>query len=85
MKGYEAKKKIRIETCLCKNSTDKLLIDENRLSQVIINLLSNAVKFTSIGTVIKLNARVEPQQNDVSYIVLEVVDKGLGISPVERT
>ena len=50
------------------------LIDELRLSQVLINLLSNAVKFTEQGLV-KLSAAREEDN-----LVFTVTDTGIGIS-----
>jgi two-component system OmpR family sensor kinase len=48
--------------------------DVNLLSQVFGNLLSNAVKYSPKGGLIKLSARLEPDQ-----LVITVEDHGLGI------
>ena len=53
--------------------------DINLLSQVFGNLLSNAVKYSPHGGLIKLCARLEPDQ-----VVVTVEDQGLGISPQDR-
>jgi signal transduction histidine kinase len=52
--------------------------DGFKLSQCLLNLLSNAAKFTKDGQ-IKLNARRETENGE--WLVFEVVDTGIGISP----
>ena len=51
-----------------------IYIDKERLQQVILNLQSNALKFTSQGSV---TIFVSIRQ---SYLNVEVVDTGVGIS-----
>jgi two-component system OmpR family sensor kinase len=53
--------------------------DVNLLSQVFGNLLSNAVKYSPHGGLIKLCARLEPDQ-----VVVTVEDQGLGISAQDK-
>lgn len=59
-----------------------ILLDENRLRQVLVNLMANAVKFTDSGT-IKLSAHCQyPHEAEDSVISLNisVQDTGIGIS-----
>lgn len=51
------------------------VLDEDRITQVLINLLANAFKFTPDEGKIKLRAR-----KDKSRLVVEVLDTGSGIS-----
>lgn len=51
--------------------------DSVRIRQVLVNLVSNAVKFTENGTVTVQVAR-DPANHD--YVLLEVIDTGIGIS-----
>ncbi|MCT7950506.1 ATP-binding protein [Ancylothrix sp. C2] len=74
---------------------DRMLLDERRVSQMLINLLSNAVKFTPERGKVKLAGRlaygvqlcedVRPDQSPVNpgtaYLCLEVSDSGIGIPP----
>jgi two-component system OmpR family sensor kinase len=53
--------------------------DVNLLAQVFGNLLSNAVKYSPHGGLIKLYARLEPDQ-----VVVTVEDQGLGIAAGDK-
>lgn len=55
----------------------KLLIDDQRLRQVLSNFISNAIKFTEQGD-ISINAHVVPNANELCFTVR---DTGMGISP----
>ncbi|MDR2440740.1 MAG: response regulator [Planctomycetaceae bacterium] len=59
--------------------------DEQRLSQVLTNLLANAVKFTPEGGLIRLNAELSEEHDDVCVIKFEVTDTGIGIAPEQLT
>jgi GAF domain-containing protein len=52
-----------------------VLVDEDRLIQVVINLLSNAIKFSSEGTI---TCRILDRED---YIEISVSDTGIGIKP----
>lgn len=52
----------------------KLLLDANRLQQVIANLLSNAIKFSDRGNIILR------QTTSQGLLCIEVIDQGSGIS-----
>ena len=60
-----------------------VLIDETRLSQVLINLLGNAIKFTSQGSV-SLQVSPVPSNNpssEIQNVQFRVTDTGTGIAP----
>lgn len=56
-----------------------IITDSARLSQCLINLVNNAIKFTEQGYVY-LNISME-DRNDKPFIIFEVEDTGIGISP----
>lgn len=61
--------------------------DQSKLRQILINLLGNAVKFTEKGGIVLRATRKESgrqTQPGKHYLVFEVVDTGVGISPEEQ-
>jgi PAS domain S-box-containing protein len=59
-----------------------ILVDDNKLRQILINLIGNALKFTDKGE-ISVNARID-QTNDLkNFLVVEIQDSGAGISEHE--
>jgi signal transduction histidine kinase len=52
----------------------EVLVDANRLKQVLVNLLSNGLKFTKAGTV-----RVAVERS-FGEVIITVVDTGIGVS-----
>jgi CheY-like chemotaxis protein len=61
-----------------------ILVDEQRLAQVITNLLSNAVKFTPEGGCITLKAAQVREEDDISTLSFTVKDTGIGISEEQQ-
>jgi len=61
----------------------RLMIDETRISQVLINLISNAEKFTEKGT-ITIEARVNENSFGKSEVLVTVADTGMGIAPQDQ-
>lgn len=59
-----------------------IIVDRNRIDQVISNLLSNALKFTKTGDVISVICK-EKGEPDAGRVLLRVSDMGPGI-PVEN-
>lgn len=53
-----------------------LLVDEQKLKQILINLLSNGVKFTPDGGEVTIRCR----QDRAGYL-FEIADTGIGIAP----
>ncbi|HEX17375.1 MAG TPA: HAMP domain-containing histidine kinase, partial [Thermoplasmatales archaeon] len=73
MEGHARLKNIRIEKMVEYDLPD-LLLDKNRMEQVITNLLSNAIKFSNRNSRILVRAK-----RDGENVVLEVQDFGRGI------
>ncbi|NJN73008.1 MAG: response regulator [Limnothrix sp. RL_2_0] len=60
-----------------------VLVDSQKLRQVLLNLLNNAVKFTEQGLVSLTVTRLA-QQDDCLNIQVAIADTGVGIPPVEQ-
>lgn len=58
--------------------SSNILVDRDRISQVIINLLSNAIKYTNEGGTIDINI-----SESNKFVALSIKDNGIGISPEE--
>ncbi|MEO6279068.1 MAG: ATP-binding protein [Roseateles sp.] len=61
-----------------------VLVDGQRLRQVLLNLLSNAVKFTDSGTVSLSAAVMEPTQAGQVRLRFGVTDSGIGMTPAQQ-
>ena len=59
------------------DSNGKLVVDRDRLTQVLINLLSNAIKFSPDKETI--NITVESANNGKEQVKFSVIDRGRGI------
>jgi signal transduction histidine kinase len=59
--------------------TPLVLVDRNRLVEVLINLISNGIKFTPPGGKITLDTRGLTEKRD--YLKVVVADTGVGIAP----
>jgi diguanylate cyclase (GGDEF)-like protein len=60
--------------------TQRILVDEIKLKQIVFNLLSNAVKFTPDGGSISVAARTEEDE-----LVIGVSETGIGIAPEDQS
>ncbi len=74
MVGFSVSKNVQIEISV-QGDLFPIVIDGDRLKQVLINLLSNAVKFSRKGGIVRLAASAKADE-----LVLEVVDHGVGIA-----
>jgi CheY-like chemotaxis protein len=79
------KKRIQFQTSLL-NQLPSLLMDTNRIKQVLINLLSNAVKFTPDGGQVSLcidgQSLPDPTMNcPQGFLRITIKDTGIGILP----
>jgi CheY-like chemotaxis protein len=54
--------------------------DDQRLAQVITNLLSNAVKFTPEQGSVRLDTKLENEEDGLCTILVRVADSGIGIT-----
>ena len=59
-----------------------VLLDQNRLSQILINLLGNAIKFTPKGHV-HMQVRINAAQQGLE-LVCRIEDTGIGMSPSQQ-
>ncbi len=61
----------------------RLMMDETRISQVLINLISNAVKFTEKGS-ITVEAKITENPFGKKEVLVTVTDTGIGIAPADQ-
>ena len=61
-----------------------ILIDDQRLTQIITNLMSNAIKFTPDGGNIELKAELVERVDDICTVCISVTDSGIGISSEQQ-
>jgi signal transduction histidine kinase/CheY-like chemotaxis protein len=66
------------------NIPDRLVGDDQRLSQVITNLLANAAKFTPEDGTIRLNAQYEGEDGNLVILRITVSDSGIGIDAAQQ-
>ena len=59
----------------------RMLLDSDRLEQVVINLIGNAMKFTSAGGGIHVSVRYD-QEGGIVQVAVE--DNGIGIAPADQ-
>jgi PAS domain S-box-containing protein len=52
----------------------EIVIDKDRITQVIMNLINNAIKFTDVGGVIEIEL-----SSDIDHAMVKVKDNGIGI------
>jgi signal transduction histidine kinase len=57
-----------------------LWLSRKQVRQILVNLVGNAVKFTAQGT-ITVEAGIEPRPPTGVFVVLRVIDTGIGIPP----
>ena len=77
-------KKQRFGITLDKSLPSVLLIDSQRLSQVVTNLLSNASKFTPSGGEVILRIKLAKRKKKRMLLRFEVQDNGIGISKEQQ-
>jgi two-component system, sensor histidine kinase and response regulator len=64
------------------NLPQYILVDDNKLRQILINLIGNALKFTDKGE-ISVRAGIDHTDELKSMLVIEIHDSGTGISEYE--
>ena len=62
-----------------------LVVDSQRLTQVITNLLSNAFKFTPVGGKVICRIKLDERRNEHVLLCFEVCDNGIGISEEQQS
>lgn len=77
-----AEKQLRLHCYIDPNMSCDIELDAMRYKQVIINLVGNAVKFTKRGHIF-VNLFQTRDDNDITKLVMEVEDTGIGI-PEDR-
>jgi len=74
-----AQKRIQLSTEFPEGSTPLVEADQALLQQALHNLVENALKFTRTDGKVHVRVRIQP-----IGVVFEVIDNGIGISPVDQ-
>lgn len=56
-----------------------LLLDKEKMEEILLNLLSNAIKYTPKGGKVSLIVKTTLSQTDTYTLFIEVIDSGIGI------
>jgi signal transduction histidine kinase/ActR/RegA family two-component response regulator len=75
-----AEKQLRLRVDLAEEIPQRIICDEQRLSQVITNLMTNAIKFTPDEGAVTLSARPLPREGGDYRLEISVTDTGIGIA-----
>ncbi|MBA2389158.1 MAG: response regulator [Geodermatophilaceae bacterium] len=75
-----AAKSVTVEVELCRN-LPPVLVDDQRIEQVLTNLLGNALKFTPAGGRVVIGARPDDRHPDA--VMVSVADTGVGMAEAE--
>jgi len=71
-------KNLVLNTSIAKDVPSNIIIDKQRVGQVIINLVSNAIKFTNVGS-ITVSVSIKKIINNNIDLIISVKDTGIGI------
>jgi len=78
-------KQIEFFTEIDKSLNFKVFMDEIRMRQILVNLVGNSVKFTDSGYIkIKATHKKSTKNINLTDIIIDVEDTGIGIPPEER-
>ncbi|MDN3670203.1 ATP-binding protein [Echinicola jeungdonensis] len=81
--GMVAKKNIKINLSLSPEIPECLIIDKEKLNQILFNIVGNAIKFTPNGGRISISIKGEHIMEDSLMINFSISDNGVGI-PVSK-
>ena len=71
-------KKIDYQLELSASMPAVVVVDDQRIKQIVINLISNAIKFTRKGRVqVRVDTKIQPDERE--WLIVEVKDTGKGI------
>lgn len=76
-------KELQLKINLPENPPKALLLDKNRLRQVLTNLVDNAIKFTDKGH-ISISFKLRSVSLNITELSIEVKDTGIGIAFEEQ-
>lgn len=71
-------KQNELKFCIDANIPDLVILDKEKIHQILHNLISNAIKFTSNGT-ITVNITTTNNRDSSAILFFEVKDTGIGI------
>jgi len=77
--GEAVRKNLKFDLQLPPEVKDRVVVDPDRIHEVIANFISNAIKYTETGSII-----ITLSQPDPANVRCDVVDTGPGISPEEQ-
>ncbi len=83
MVRYDCEKKGLILEVNFLDFKQQLLIDGERLKQIMLNLLTNAIKFTTQGK-IKLSVEIHLISDSQLHLIISVIDSGIGIALADQ-
>ncbi|MBP2303355.1 ATP-binding protein [Azospirillum picis] len=86
VEGLANEKGIALDLAIAPDVPEQVVIDRQRLRQILVNLIGNAVKFTERGGVdLRVDIEAAPEQSASGEMLrLAVRDTGIGVPPERR-